>query len=103
MSQETLPFKYEEQKKDKGITTLDGVKKVRLRSDNAGYQHDLLKYYETKKNKRFGRIEFAIGCDVTETLLVSTRHRIIPIKTRKASRNALYNTYTIKFQLSRNC
>lgn len=44
----------------------DGVKKVRLRSDNAGYQHDLLKYCETAKNKRFGRIEFAIGCDVTE-------------------------------------
>lgn len=29
----------------------DGVKKVRLRSDNAGYQHDLLKYCETGKNK----------------------------------------------------
>ena len=44
----------------------EGVKNVRLRSDNAGYQHNLLKYCETGKNKKFGRIEFAIGCDVTE-------------------------------------
>jgi hypothetical protein len=42
------------------------VKKVYLRSDTAGYQHDLLKYCEQGKNKRFGRIEFAIGCDVTK-------------------------------------
>ena len=42
-----------------------GVKKVRLRSDTAGYQHNLLKYCERGENKRFGRIEFAIGCDVT--------------------------------------
>jgi hypothetical protein len=44
----------------------DGVKRVRLRSDTAGYQHNLLKYCETGKNRKFGRIEFAIGCDVTE-------------------------------------
>lgn len=44
----------------------DGVKKVRLRSDNAGYQHDFLKYCETGEDKRLGRIEFAIGCDVTD-------------------------------------
>lgn len=43
----------------------EGIKKVRLRSDTAGYQHDLLKYCEMLKNERFGRIEFAIGCDVT--------------------------------------
>ncbi len=43
-----------------------GVKKVRLRSDTAGYQHDLLRYCDEKDNKRFGRIEFAIGCDVTQ-------------------------------------
>lgn len=41
------------------------VKKVRLRSDTAGYQHDLLRYCGEGKNERFGRIEFAIGCDVT--------------------------------------
>jgi len=49
-----------------------GVKKVRLRSDNAGYQHDLLKYCETGKDKRFGRIEFAIGCDVTDEFKKAT-------------------------------
>jgi hypothetical protein len=42
-----------------------GVAKVRLRSDTAGYQHDLLRYCDTEDNKRFGKIEFAIGCDVT--------------------------------------
>jgi hypothetical protein len=41
------------------------VDDVRLRCDTAGYQHDLLKYCEMGENKRFGRIEFAIGCDVT--------------------------------------
>ena len=44
----------------------EDVKKVRLRSDTAGYQHDLLKYCATGKNSRFGVIEFAIGCDVTK-------------------------------------
>jgi len=44
----------------------DGIEQVRLRSDTAGYQHDLLKYCELGDNERFGRIEFAIGCDVSE-------------------------------------
>jgi hypothetical protein len=44
----------------------EGVEKVYLRSDTAGYQHDLLKYCEKGENKRFGRIEFAIGADVTK-------------------------------------
>ena len=43
-----------------------GVTKVYLRSDTAGYRHDLLKYCEKGENERFGRIEFAIGCDVTK-------------------------------------
>lgn len=42
-----------------------GVTKVYLRSDTAGYQHDLLKYCEKGENERFGRIEFAVGADVT--------------------------------------
>ena len=42
-----------------------GVKKVRMRSDTAGYQHELLRYCEGQDNKRCGRIEFTIGCDVT--------------------------------------
>ncbi len=44
----------------------ENVEKVNLRSDTAGYQHDLLKYCEKGENDRFGRIEFAIGCDVTQ-------------------------------------
>jgi hypothetical protein len=42
------------------------IKTVRLRSDTAGYQHDLLKYCDdTKEHPRLGKIEFAIGADVT--------------------------------------
>lgn len=42
------------------------VKTVRLRSDTAGYQHNLLTYCDDKeKHPCFGRIEFAISCDVT--------------------------------------
>jgi Transposase DDE domain group 1 len=44
----------------------EGVKNVYLRSDTAGYQHDLLKYCEKGRNKRFGRIEFAVGADVSK-------------------------------------
>jgi Transposase DDE domain group 1 len=44
----------------------EGVKKVYLRSDTAGYQHDLLRYCEKTNHSRFGRIEFAIGADVTK-------------------------------------
>lgn len=42
-----------------------GVEKVRLRSDSAGYQHELMRYCGTGENERFGRIEFAIAGDVT--------------------------------------
>lgn len=43
-----------------------GIKTVRLRSDTAGYQHDLMKYCDDEtKHLHLGRIEFAIGCDVT--------------------------------------
>jgi hypothetical protein len=44
----------------------DGVKKVSLRSDTAGYQEDLLLYCGEGKDPRVGVIEFAIGADVTE-------------------------------------
>jgi len=43
----------------------EGVEQVRLRSDTAGYQHELLRYCEEGQEERFGRIEFAIGSDVT--------------------------------------
>ncbi len=42
------------------------VKQVRVRSDTAGYQHDFMRYCDLTDNKRFGRIEFAIGADVTQ-------------------------------------
>ena len=42
----------------------EGVKQVKLRSDSAGYQMDLMKYCARNENKRFGTIDFAISCDV---------------------------------------
>lgn len=44
-----------------------GVKKVFLRSDTAGYQSDLLAYCAEGENERFGIIEFAIGVKVTSS------------------------------------
>lgn len=41
-----------------------GVQRVRMRSDTAGYQHELLRFCESGAHKRFGRIEFAVGCPV---------------------------------------
>ena len=40
----------------------DGVKKIRLRSDSAGYQIELLRYCAEGRNERFGVIDFAISC-----------------------------------------
>ena len=42
-----------------------GVEQVRLRSDTAGYQQELLKYCAEGKHPRYGVIEFAVGVDVT--------------------------------------
>jgi hypothetical protein len=63
-----VPAGYEQLRVFKEALDLlpEGVEKVYLRSDTAGYQHDLLKYCEKGENKRFGRIEFAIGADVTK-------------------------------------
>jgi len=41
------------------------VQRVRMRSDSAGYQHELLSYCEGAQNKWCGRIEFTVSCDVT--------------------------------------
>ena len=51
----------------------DGVKKVSLRSDTAGYQEELLLYCGEGKDPRFGVIEFAIGADVTEAFRAAVR------------------------------
>ena len=63
-----VPAGYEQLRVLKDALDLlpDGVTKVFLRSDTAGYQHDLLKYCEKGEHERFGRIEFAIGADVTK-------------------------------------
>jgi hypothetical protein len=42
-----------------------GVEQVRLRSDTAGYQQELLKYCAEGKHAKYGVIEFAVGADVT--------------------------------------
>ena len=52
-------------KEASGDTYLSGVNKVMLRSDTAGYQHELLRYCAEGRDERFGVIEFAIGVDVT--------------------------------------
>ena len=43
----------------------EGVRRVYVRSDTAGYQWDLLHYCGRGENGRFGRIGFAVGCDVS--------------------------------------
>jgi hypothetical protein len=62
-----VPAGYEQLRVLKESLSLlpEGVEQVRLRSDTAGYQHSLLRYCEGGDDKRFGRIEFAIGADVT--------------------------------------
>lgn len=49
------------------------VKRLRTRMDTAGNDHKLLRYFECGENKRFGRIEFAIGCDVTAAFREAVR------------------------------
>ena len=44
----------------------EGVERVMLRSDTAGYQNDLLEYCAEGRDERFGVIEFAIGVRVTD-------------------------------------
>jgi hypothetical protein len=48
-------------------TVPEGVKEVKLRSDTAGYQEDILRYCAEGKNERFGVIEFTISCKVGES------------------------------------
>ena len=62
-----VPAGYEQLRVLKESLTLlpEGVLQVRLRSDTAGYQHSLLRYCERGEDRRFGRIEFSVGADVT--------------------------------------
>lgn len=50
-----------------------GVRKVRLRTDTAGYLQDLLLYCGEGKDPRFGVIEFAVGADITAPLRQAIR------------------------------
>mgnify|MGYP006289486121 CR=1 FL=1 len=47
------------------------VQRVRMRSDSAGYQHELLSYCESRNNKGCGRIEFTVSCDVSPQFKVA--------------------------------
>lgn len=51
----------------------EGVEKVYLRSDTAGYQQDLLRYCAEGQSERFGVIEFAVGVDVTDEFKKAVR------------------------------
>ena len=51
----------------------EGVEKVLLRSDTAGYQKELLRYCAEGRSERFGVIEFAVGVDVTPEFKESVR------------------------------
>src|SRR3974377_106161 len=55
-----VPAGYEQKRVLEEVLEMipDGVKTVRLRSDTAAYQVDLLKYCAEGKNPRFGRFEF---------------------------------------------
>jgi Transposase DDE domain group 1 len=44
-----------------------GVLKVYLRTDTAGYQHDVMRFCADPNKERFGVIEFAIGAKVSES------------------------------------
>jgi hypothetical protein len=44
----------------------EGVESVRLRSDTAAYPRELLRDCAEGRHPRFGRVELAISCDVTE-------------------------------------
>lgn len=44
------------------------VKKIYLRSDSAGYQEDLIRYCHEGKNKKFGKIEYAIAAKVSREI-----------------------------------
>jgi hypothetical protein len=48
-------------------TVPEGVKKVTLRSDTAGYQEAILRYCAEGENERFGEIGFTVSCKVGDT------------------------------------
>ena len=63
-----VPAGYEQLRVLKGSLEClpEGVERVRLRSDTAAYQVNLLKYCAEGRNERFGVIDFAVGVDVCD-------------------------------------
>jgi hypothetical protein len=51
----------------------EGVSKACLRTDSAGYQHDVMSYCAQGKNERFGIIDFAISVKVTASFKQAVR------------------------------
>lgn len=51
----------------------EGIEKVCVRSDTAGYQQELLRYCAEGTNERFGVIDFAIGTAVNESFRQAVR------------------------------
>ena len=51
--------------KEAEVLLPEGIEELKLRSDSAGYQHELLEYMESGQS-RFGKIRFAVSCDVTK-------------------------------------
>jgi hypothetical protein len=58
-------------------TLPEGIKRVRLRTDGAGYCHDLLSYCERGASERFGRIEFTVSAPVTDAFRKEVQ-RVLP-------------------------
>ena len=48
-------------------TIPEGIKKVTIRSDTAGYQEDLLRYCAEGLNERFGVINFTVSCKIVDS------------------------------------
>ena len=62
-----VPAGHQQRRVLEGVMDLlpQGIAQVRLRSDTAGYQQDLLEYCAEGKHPRFGVVPFVIGVDVT--------------------------------------
>lgn len=62
-----VPAGYEQKRvlEEALINLPEGIEKVYLRTDTAGYESELLEYCAKGRNERFGVIEFAVGADVT--------------------------------------
>lgn len=49
----------------------DGIEQVRLRSDSAGHQNELLRYCADGRNERFGVIEFSVSIKISDAFHIA--------------------------------